>query len=121
MKHLKQLRLEKGKTQKELAEYLNVSQQTVSRYENQKVISIPSDLLEKLAQYYGVSIDFILSENPKQSLFNYEEIEFEILEVIKCLDSYNRETLLIMGKRLLEYQKRDKRGRRMGGVNDRKN
>lgn len=109
MKRLKQLRLEKGRTQKELAEYLNVSQQTVSRYETQKVISIPSDLLEKLAQYYSVSIDYILSDDSEYNLAVQQEIGFEILEVIKSLDAYNRETLLIVGKRLLEKQKTHKR------------
>lgn len=107
MKRLKQLRIEKGKTQKELAKYLNVSQQTVSRYENQKVISMPTDLLEKLANYYKVSIDFILADNEPGELTEKKNIEGEVLEILSCLNSYNKETLLIVGKRLLTIQQLD--------------
>ena len=56
---LKQVREENCKTQKEIAEYLNVKQNTYSQYET-GVRQLPIDVLIKLAKYYNVSTDYIL-------------------------------------------------------------
>ena len=45
--------------QKDIANILNVSQQTYSRYENDE-ISIDKDSLIKLAIYYDTSVDYLL-------------------------------------------------------------
>ncbi len=53
--------------QRELAEYLNCSQQVYSNYElGQR--DIPTDILIKLSKLYNVSVDYILgiTNNPKQ-------------------------------------------------------
>ena len=53
--------------QRELAEYLNCSQQVYSNYElGQR--DIPTDILIKLSKRYNVSVDYILgiTNNPKQ-------------------------------------------------------
>lgn len=52
--------------QRTIAEYLNVSQNTYSQYEN-GVISLTAEMLIKLADYYGVSVDYLLdrTDNPK--------------------------------------------------------
>ncbi len=56
---LKQLRTEKGIYQKELADYLHVSIGTVSNYE-QCIHSPNLDTLCKLADFYNVSVDYLL-------------------------------------------------------------
>jgi len=56
---LKQLRQENGVSQKEIAEYLNIKQNTYSQYETSKR-ELPIDFLIKLAKYYNVSTDYIL-------------------------------------------------------------
>lgn len=56
---LKELRLDSGKTQKELADYLNVKQNTYSQYENGKR-QIPIETLIRLADFYDVSVDYLL-------------------------------------------------------------
>lgn len=56
---LKQLREEKGLGQKELAAVLYVSNGTISNYEN-GVHSPSLDTLCAIADYYGVSVDFLL-------------------------------------------------------------
>ncbi len=56
---LKELREEKGFTQIQIAEYLNIKQNTYSQYENEKR-QLPIDVLIKLARYYKVSTDYIL-------------------------------------------------------------
>ena len=57
---LKELREESNKTQKEVAEFLNIQQNTYSQYENGQR-QIPIDFLIKLANYYQVSVDYILN------------------------------------------------------------
>lgn len=52
------MRLENGKTQKQLAEVLNISQQTYQIYESGKR-EIPLYMLIMIADYYGVSLDYL--------------------------------------------------------------
>lgn len=64
--NIKQFRLQKGITQDTLAKALNVSYQTISKWENN--ISMPDiQLLPELAVYFGCSIDdlFDLSEQAR--------------------------------------------------------
>ena len=56
---LNELREERGIYQKELAAYLNVSISTVSNYE-QNVHQPDSETLCKLADYFGVTTDYLL-------------------------------------------------------------
>ena len=60
--NIRNLREDHDKTQKELAEYLNVKQTTYSKYELGK-INIPVEILIRLADYYNVSVD--LNRPPK--------------------------------------------------------
>lgn len=69
---LKKLRKEKGITQEQLAEILNVSGRTVSRWEtgnNMPDISILVDI----ADYYDISIPEIISGERKSEIMNKEE------------------------------------------------
>lgn len=56
---LKDLREDSDITQKELAEYLHIKQNTYSQYENGQR-QLPIDVLIALAKYYNVSTDYIL-------------------------------------------------------------
>ena len=56
---LRDLREDRDLSQETLANYLHISQATYSRYESGK-LDIPSAALIALAQYYGVSVDYIL-------------------------------------------------------------
>lgn len=69
---LKELRKEKGITQAQLAETLNVSARTVSRWEtgsNMPDISILVDI----ADYYDISIPEIINGERKSEIMNEEE------------------------------------------------
>lgn len=59
MLRLKDLREDHDLLQKEIADYLNVSQVAYSYYESGKRM-IPFELLIKLAEYYHTSVDYIL-------------------------------------------------------------
>ena len=56
---LKELREENNLTQSQIADYLNIKQNTYSQYENEKR-QLPIDVLIKLAKLYKVSTDYIL-------------------------------------------------------------
>lgn len=53
---IKTFRCNKNITQKELAEYLNTTSQTISRYEN-GVLEANNDILFSLADYFKISIN----------------------------------------------------------------
>ncbi|HJD01977.1 MAG TPA: helix-turn-helix domain-containing protein [Candidatus Mediterraneibacter excrementavium] len=56
---IRELRNERGLRQEDLAEIINVSQQTISRLENGEN-SLPADILVDLSKYFRVSADYIL-------------------------------------------------------------
>jgi transcriptional regulator with XRE-family HTH domain len=63
---IRDLREDRDLKQRELAAYLNCSQQVYSNYElGQR--DVPTDVLIRLAKYYNVSADYILglTNNPK--------------------------------------------------------
>ena len=64
-KNLRGIREDKDIKQKDIAKYLNVSQNTYSQYET-GVISLTAEVLIKLANFYNVSIDYLLdrTNNP---------------------------------------------------------
>lgn len=66
MIRLKELRESKGYTQLKVAMDLNMNQNSVSRYESGQR-EAGYDLLIRFADYYGVSVDYILgrTNNPK--------------------------------------------------------
>lgn len=63
------LRKQKGLTQMELAEKLNVSRQAISRWE--VGAAVPStDNLKVLGNLYGVSVDYLLDDNTRDAANN---------------------------------------------------
>lgn len=65
--NLKGIREDRDIKQRELAKYLNVSQNTYSQYET-GVISLTAEVLIKLADYYNVSIDYLLDRTNNPNL-----------------------------------------------------
>ena len=57
--NIRSLRIDKGLTQKEVAQLLGISQNTYSQYEI-GVLNYPVEAVVKLADYYGVSTDYLL-------------------------------------------------------------
>ena len=64
-KNLRAIREDRDIKQKQVAEILNVSQNTYSQYET-GVISLTAEVLVKLADYYNVCVDYLLdrTDNP---------------------------------------------------------
>ena len=79
---LKQLRKEKGITQEQLAEALNVSNRTVSRWETGN--NMPDiGILVDIADYYNISIPEIINGERKSEIMNKEE-----REIAKSMSDY---------------------------------
>jgi len=57
--HIRMLREENNYTQKQIAKYLHVRQGTYSKNERGE-LNYPLDVLVKLANLYGVSVDYLL-------------------------------------------------------------
>lgn len=64
--NIRNLREDSDKKQQELADYLNVKQTTYSKYELGK-INIPIEVFIKLADYYGVTIDYIVGRTSSKN------------------------------------------------------
>ena len=64
--NLRSIREDRDIKQKDIAKILNVSQNTYSQYET-GVISLTAEVLIKLADYYRVSVDYLLdrTDNPQ--------------------------------------------------------
>ena len=57
--NIRSLRIDNGYTQQQIADYLNVKQNTYSQYEV-GTLNYPVDTLMKLADFYNVSVDYLL-------------------------------------------------------------
>lgn len=79
MNRLKYLREENGKTQSEVAKFLNISTQAYSFIENGDR-RLSANNLEKLAEYFGVSTDYILgrtiARTPGTDILGLTEVGF---------------------------------------------
>lgn len=62
---IRDLREDNDLKQRELAEILNCSQRVYSNYERGD-LDIPTEILIKLADYYDVSVDYILGRTDKK-------------------------------------------------------
>lgn len=65
MLRIKDLREDKDLLQKDVAEFLNISQTNYSKYELGK-INIPINALKKLALFFDASIDYLLGLTDEQ-------------------------------------------------------
>lgn len=71
---VKELRIERGLRQDELAKKLNVSQQTISRIETEGTSLAPETLVD-LSNFFKVSIDYILYQTNYRKTYEFA-IEF---------------------------------------------
>ena len=63
--NIRNLRIDNGYTQKQIAQQLGISQNTYSQYEV-GVLNYPVDALIILADFYGVSVDYLLGRTNRK-------------------------------------------------------
>lgn len=64
-RRIRDLREDNDLKQEQLAAYLNIKQTTYSKYELGK-INIPVEVFMKLADYYDVTVDYLLGRTNKK-------------------------------------------------------
>ncbi len=97
--NLKHLRQQKGISQKQLADMILVSQQSVNKYENQNVEPDIKTLV-KMADFFGVSLDYLVGRTdikemitkPKMSDLN--ETEAEVIIKFRSLTNKQQHCIL---------------------------
>ena len=77
---LKDLREDKNKTQKDIAEIINMSRTGYNQYETGKN-DIPTKVLIELSKYYNTSIDYLLGQTNETK--PYPRIKNKIWHIIK--------------------------------------
>lgn len=83
--NLTYLRKKAGLTQLEFGEKFSYSDKTVSKWEQGSVLPAV-DTLKDIADYYGVSVDYLLSEHDKEKDFK---------SVIKRTPNFNQKAIII--------------------------
>nr|DAF08876.1 MAG TPA: helix-turn-helix domain protein [Caudoviricetes sp.] len=82
MNRLKELRKDKKLTQDKFSQELNINSRTIQRWENEES-QIKPDKAQQLAEYFGVSVGYLLGYEPegmpKRSI--YEEVYSALLRV----------------------------------------
>ena len=66
--NIRSLRIDHGYTQKQIGEYLGISQNTYSQYEI-GVLKYPVDVLIKLADLYQVSLDYLVGRTQQKDRY----------------------------------------------------
>ena len=66
-KRIRDLREDHDLTQREMGEILSCSQRVYSNYERGD-LDIPTQVLIKIADYYHVSVDYLLDRTPKKEM-----------------------------------------------------
>ena len=102
MNRISELRKKAGLTQGQLGEILGMSKQAISKYENSDE-NISGDILIAMSKIFKVPIEDILCKEEKNTQKDYDT-KREIFDLYKSLDQYNRDTWIILGKRLLGGQ-----------------
>lgn len=83
---LKRFRADKKVSQEKLAQYLNVSPQAVSKWENE--ISYPDiSLLPEIARFFGVSVDELLCVEKIDEARLFEEYSAKAFDFYRCGDT----------------------------------
>lgn len=65
-RRIRDLRMDRDLTQSDIAQYLSIKQNTYSRYETDER-SMPLEVMDKLADYYGTSIDYLVGRTDEKT------------------------------------------------------
>ena len=96
---IRELRIAENLTQENLAAELNVSFQSISRWENG--ISMPDiSLLPIIARFFGVSADYLLGMQDDENEASKHELEQEYWEKRSCGDIDAAYEIMLKGRRL---------------------
>ena len=116
---IKELRLKLGLSQVDFADKINVSKQTLYKYENNIITNIPSDKVEAAAKLGNISpsylmgwenVDWDLLQKQKESrkrfayVYNIQYFEKQMLDSFSKLNDENKKRSIAYTKNLLSTQ-----------------
>ncbi|AYD39598.1 helix-turn-helix domain-containing protein [Clostridium fermenticellae] len=81
---IKKIRESKGLTQKQLAEKIGVTPVTITRYENDNR-KPDFDTLEKIADYFNVSIDYLLGRTDSKEIISNPKKDTSVEKISESL------------------------------------
>ena len=105
MERLKDLRLQMGLSQQALAEKLNVSQQSICKYEN-NTIEPNIDMLKAMADLFDVSVDYLIgysSYTHKVEEVSETDLSKEELAMLKQYRSLTPSTRSLVNQFINEF------------------
>lgn len=100
---LKELRIEKGKTQKEMAKDLGTTDVSIGRYEA-GTREPKTDILNALADYFDVTTDYLLgrTDNRKLNVKDEKSIQKDLKDIINDFKSGQAGPAFFNGQELSE-------------------
>ncbi len=107
LKNLRLLRIRSGLSQKQLAEIINVSQQSINKYENHEV-EPTLETLGIIADYFNTSIDFLTGRTDiekkieKVSDLYLNSEEAKLMNNYRALSKKDKRAIQILATCLLE-------------------
>ena len=95
---IRELRKERKMSQRELAEKLNVSQQTIGAWETERIVP-GADTLGNIANYFGVTTDYLLgrSEQRKEN-----KDDFTVQEALDSVMSFDGKPMTDNDREIIE-------------------
>lgn len=106
---LKELRKERNLTQEEISEICQVAKQTISNWEN-NVTQPPFDIVKRLAQYFGVTADYLLGLN-QNDINRIDKLNIALREagMIDSNENLNEEEIKLALDQARQYKQMWKR------------
>jgi transcriptional regulator with XRE-family HTH domain len=86
---LRHLREDINLNQSELAKLLNISRQSISNYENGARFPNDEKLILRIAQFFGVSIDYLLGVTNIRNYYSFSQAERKNTNIKETSCSYN--------------------------------
>lgn len=109
---IKELRKNRHLTQEELGEIISVTQQNISKYEN-NVYEVPVDVLINVSQYFNVSIEYLLGlteikrDIAGQVVVNKTVDEYyDLVEAFKTLGDEDQELIWSIIEKMKQIRRR---------------
>lgn len=106
---LRELREEKGITQKELGAVINISDRVIGYWESNDRFPKDGAIIVELANFFGVSTDFLLSNTNKDRSSIDNELSSEELRLIHYYKMANNDDKNVIWAVLNKYKKQEER------------
>lgn len=110
LENLKVLREESGTTQKQLAEAVSVSQQSINKYENHNIEPDIATLI-RIADYFHTSVDYLIGHSTSRNLdtivysVSLTPEEMKLIHDFKRLSSKEKQSICLIFENYLANKK----------------